>query len=41
MRVWESYQDIVEACCEAWNAFLADGDRVTSITAREWAAVKT
>jgi len=41
MRVWESYEDIVEACCEAWNAFLADGDSVTSITAREWAAVKT
>jgi transposase len=41
MRVWESCEDIVEACCEAWNAFLADGDRLTSITAREWAAVKT
>jgi transposase len=41
MRVWDSYEDIVDTCCDAWNAFVTDGDRVTSITAREWASVKT
>jgi hypothetical protein len=41
MRVWESYDAIVDACCDAWNSFIADIDRVTSITTRKWAAVKT
>jgi hypothetical protein len=40
MRVWDSYEAIVDACCEAWNGFIADLDRVTSITTRKWASVK-
>ena len=39
--VWESYDDIVEACCVAWNWLIADTDRVSSITTREWASVIT
>jgi putative transposase len=41
MRVWDSYEDIVDACCNAWNAFIGDVDRVISITTRHWASVKT
>jgi transposase len=37
LRVFESYDQIVEACCQAWNDFIADADRVRSVTSREWA----
>ena len=30
MQVWDSYEDIVDACCDAWNAFVGDVDRVTA-----------
>jgi hypothetical protein len=40
MRVWESYDAIVEACCEAWNGLVGDAARVASITTRDWASVK-
>ena len=38
-RVWQSYDDIVQACCDAWNWLIADTLRVTSITTRKWASV--
>ena len=38
-RVFDSYEAIVQACCEAWNALLAIPERVASITSREWAQV--
>ena len=38
-RVWESYEEIVDACCAAWNALMALPDRITSIATREWAQV--
>jgi len=37
--VFETYGDIVEACCKAWNFFANDPKAVTSITARKWATV--
>ena len=40
MRVWDSYDAIVDACCAAWNDFVADSKRVTSVTKRDWAEVK-
>ena len=40
-RLWDSYETIVDACCDAWKAFVADVDRVTSVTTRDWASVKT
>ncbi|MBC7832789.1 MAG: IS630 family transposase [Hyphomicrobium sp.] len=40
-RVWDSYDDIVEACCAAWNWFIADAARVASITVRKWASVNS
>ena len=38
-RVWDSYDEIVETCCTAWNAFIGDTARVRSITQRTWATV--
>lgn len=40
-RVWESYEDIVQACCDAWNWLIADTLRVSSITIRTWASVNS
>ena len=39
--VWDCYDDIVQACCDAWNWFIADTGRVSSITTRTWASVNT
>jgi transposase len=36
---FETYEDIVEACCKAWNLFANNPAVVTSITARDWAHV--
>lgn len=37
IRLYESYEAIVEACCKAWNDFVATPDRITSIATRAWA----
>lgn len=37
--VWDTYEQIVEACCTAWNAFIQDIETVTSVTKRPWAKV--
>ena len=38
-RVYDSYEAIVDACCQAWNALAADPDRIRSIGTRDYAAV--
>ncbi len=38
-RVWESYDDIVLACCDAGNRLIAATVRVSSITTRKQASV--
>ena len=38
-RVFETYEAIVDACCDAWNWFIAQPDRITSIGTRAWAQV--
>ena len=38
--VWNSYDDIVEACKTAWNWLIADPARTTSVGTREWACVQ-
>ena len=38
-RVFESYTDIVDACCAAWNALIEEPKRITSIATRDWASV--
>jgi len=39
IQVWESYSEILQACCEAWNFFINDKQRVASVTQRTWATV--
>ena len=38
--VWNSYEEIVDACREAWNWFMALPDVVCSVTGREYARVE-
>jgi hypothetical protein len=38
-RVFDTYEAILDACCDAWNAFLAVPQRVRSGTERPWAQV--
>jgi len=40
-RVFDAYEDIVDACCEVWNKLMAMPDRIRSICAREWAQTVT
>jgi transposase len=37
--VWESYEAIVDACCDAWNELVATPHRIRSIASRQWASV--
>ena len=39
ITVFDSYAEIVNKCCDAWNFFADDQKRVTSITSRKWARV--
>jgi transposase len=36
-RVFESYDAIVDACCDAWNKLTAERGRIQSIATRTWA----
>jgi transposase len=36
-RVFENYDAIVDACCDAWRKLIADPNRIASITKRSWA----
>ncbi|HKD76492.1 MAG TPA: hypothetical protein VKB76_13400 [Ktedonobacterales bacterium] len=36
-RIWQTYDDIVEACRNAWNALMQMPVRIASITQRGWA----
>lgn len=36
-RVWESYNAIVDACCDAWNKLMQIPERMASLTQRVWA----
>ena len=38
-RVFETYDDIIDAACEAWNNLTAQPAVITSIGMREWAHV--
>jgi transposase len=39
IRVYDSYDAILDACCTAWTALLDAPARLASITARDWARV--
>ena len=34
-RIYDTYEAILDACCDAWNAFIADPDRIRSVTRSE------
>jgi hypothetical protein len=36
-QVWDTYDTILEACCDAWNKLMRLPDRIASITKRSWA----
>lgn len=36
-RLYQHYQEIVEACCNAWSDFMENPTQIASITSREWA----
>jgi transposase len=36
-RVFDTYDAMVDACCDAWNALMALPERIRSITQRDWA----
>ncbi len=38
-RIYETYENIVDACCKAWNDLLETPQRLVSITQRSWATV--
>lgn len=37
ISIFDTYDDIVERCCEAWNFFAKDPDAVRSTTTRQYA----
>ena len=39
ISVFDNYDDIVDACCTAWNFFANDPEAIASITSRDWAEV--
>jgi transposase len=39
ITVFDSYDDIVDACCKAWNFFANDPKAIASIANRTWAQV--
>jgi len=38
-RVFDTYDAIVDACCDAWNRLTAQPERITTIASRHWACV--
>jgi hypothetical protein len=37
IRIYETYEAIVDACCQAWKDLINTPNRITSITTRKWA----
>ena len=38
-QVWETYDAIVDACCDAWNGLMQKPEIIRSIATRKWAQV--
>ena len=38
-RCYDSYEDIVDACCHAWNWFVDLPNRVKQLCSRDWAVL--
>ena len=39
--LWPSYEEILDACCVAWNRFRAEPGRIRSLCSFEWLASVT
>lgn len=39
-RCFDSYEHILESCCDAWNAFTSKVGAVRQLCTREWAKIK-
>lgn len=39
IRIYETYDAIVQACCDAWNDLMATPDRIVTLASRHWAEV--
>jgi hypothetical protein len=39
ITVWDTAEQILDACCEAWNALINEPGRIASIATRPWATV--
>ncbi len=37
--LWNSYNEILDACADAWNWLIQDPERIRSIGTRDWATV--
>jgi transposase len=35
-KCFKGYEDIVNSCCDAWNRFVSDSERVKGLCMREW-----
>jgi transposase len=36
-HIFETYDDIVDHCCDAWNKLIGQPERIVSIERRQWA----
>jgi hypothetical protein len=41
LRVWDTYDAIVETCCAAWNDLMRTPERIASLATRPWAKAVT
>jgi hypothetical protein len=40
-RCFESYEEILDCCCNAWNAFISAVGTISRLCTREWAKIRT
>lgn len=38
-RVFETYDEIIDAACDAWNRLVKEPETITSIGMRDWAHI--
>ena len=38
-RIFDTYNDIVDACCAAWNALTELSGKIKSIASRDWLSI--
>lgn len=39
ITVWDTAEQILDTCCQAWNALINEPGRIASIATRQWATV--